>query len=210
MAYSDFTFPEVLVKFGLTVSSDADLFSNVADAPPSAFLLELLKRHETLAAAINTEKGWSEYVIAPLLGEVWSLARERQVTLYSGTEFAVDKAEGLTGYCDFILGFGPQLYYVTAPLVTIIEAKKEDINGGLGQCAAAMIAAQKFNRRAGTPLADTFGCVTSGPLWRFLHLRDHALMLDSQLRQLADLPKLLGIFLHILGVTPKGATDARA
>jgi len=205
MAYSDFTLPDVLTTFGLTVSTDDDLFAMVAEVLPSAFLLELLKRHETLAAAINTEKGWSEYVIAPLLGEVWSLARDRRVTLYSGTEFNVDREAGLAGYCDFILGFGPQLHYVTAPLVAIFEAKKEDINGGLGQCTAAMVAAQRFNRRAGKPLADTFGCVTSGPLWRFLHLRDNALMLDSQLRQLADLPKLLGIFLHILGVTPKGA-----
>ncbi|BAZ08601.1 hypothetical protein NIES4071_04060 [Calothrix sp. NIES-4071] len=31
----------------------------------------------------------------------------------------------------------------------IFEAKKEDINSGLGQCAAAMIAAQLFNQTQG-------------------------------------------------------------
>ena len=205
MAYSDFSFQEVLVKFGLGYETDADLFRLASEVMPTPVLAGALERGIPLASLINTEKAWSEQVISPILLDVRMLAKPLDVTLFSGSEFNVDPADKLTGYCDFILGRGPQFPYVTAPLVMIVEAKKEDINGRLGQCAAAMVAAQRFNEREHTGSGPMYGCVTSGPVYRFVKLHAKRLTLDEQLRSAADLPKLLGIFLHILGVTPKGA-----
>ena len=41
----------------------------------------------------------------------------------------------------------------------------------LGQCMAAMIAAELFNRQEENELTTIFGCVTTGDLWRFLKLQ---------------------------------------
>ena len=53
-----------------------------------------------LALSINTEKARSEWLIAPLLAEVWERAAPR-VSLYSGLDFNVDPAalalSGTTG-----------------------------------------------------------------------------------------------------------------
>ncbi len=41
----------------------------------------------------------------------------------------------------------PEQLFIEAPTVIVVEAKKEDLNGGLGQCVAEMLAAQRFNEK---------------------------------------------------------------
>ena len=64
----------------------------------------------------------------------------------------------------------PESISIQAPVCTIVEAKKEDINGGIAQCIAEMVAAQIFNERKGAAIARIYGVVTSGMAWRFLVL----------------------------------------
>ena len=45
-----------------------------------------------------------------------------------------------------------------APIVAVVEAKKEDLIAGLGQCVAEMVAIQMFNEREGTPMPAVYGC----------------------------------------------------
>ena len=47
---------------------------------------------------------------------------------------------------------------------------KNDIEAGLGQCAAQMVASRIFNEQKGRPLPRIFGCVTTGETWQFLRL----------------------------------------
>ena len=54
---------------------------------------------------------------------------------------------------------------IIAPV--LVEAKKEDMHSGYGQCLAEMVAAQMFNDREGTPRIYTYGVVTNGTTWRF-------------------------------------------
>ena len=51
--------------------------------------------------------------------------------------------------CDYLLALSPERFFLSHPLVAVVEAKREDINGGLGQCVAAMVGARKFNEREG-------------------------------------------------------------
>jgi hypothetical protein len=74
-----------------------------------------------------------------------------------------------------------------------VEAKKEDLNGGLGQCIAEMIAAQRFNQQEGNEITEIYGVVTSGTLWKFLKLSENQVFLDLTEYYLGDLPKILGI-----------------
>ena len=64
---------------------------------------------------------------------------------------------------------------IEAPAIVIIEAKKGELNAGWGQCAAEMIAAQKFNQANGQEISSIYGSVTTGTMWQFLKLTGKAL-----------------------------------
>ena len=70
------------------------------------------------SSAIDTEKARSEFVIAPVLGEVRRGLGTR-FALFSGIEFDVDSARGLNGYCDFIFSRASIQIILTAPVVAI-------------------------------------------------------------------------------------------
>ena len=101
--------------------------------------------------------------------------------------------------CDFILGLGPKLPIVQAPLAILLEAKRGVIEDGLGQCAAQMFAAQIFNeRKEGRKDVPVFGCVTSAQDWQFMRLDADVLTIDATLYYLPQLGRILGIFKSML------------
>ena len=198
MAYSDFTLREVLERFQLTLRDVPDLFADVGEMEPSPLLHALLPEFFPLALAINTEKARSELLIAPLLAALRAQLGHR-FSFFSGIDFTVDPAQGLAGYCDFILSRSPEQQYLRRPVAAIVEAKNENLKSGLGQCIAAMMAARLFNEREGEPGTTVFGAVTSGSLWRFLRLQGSDIGLDEQEYHLHQLPKLVGILASIVG-----------
>jgi hypothetical protein len=148
MAYSDFTLAQVQETFALAIQENRRLFTEITPVQPSERLLIDLNENKPLAIAINSEKARSEFLIAPILAEV-RRQTQYQASLFSGVEFTVDPALGLKGFCDYILSRSREQYYITAPVAVIVEAKNENIIAGLGECIAAMVAAQLFNQRAG-------------------------------------------------------------
>ncbi|NJL20011.1 MAG: hypothetical protein HC895_02995 [Leptolyngbyaceae cyanobacterium SM1_3_5] len=195
MAYSDFTLAKAKQAFGLNLTEQRGLFDAIAGVSPSAFLAEALARYTTLATAIGTEKARSEFLIAPVLAEV-KLQRNNQISLFSGTEFNVNAEQGLVGFCDFLISAAQEQLFISAPVATIVEAKKEDIIGGLGQCAATMVGAQQFNQQAGNAIDRIYGVVTSGTNWRFLMLEGDRLEIDLTEYYISQIDKILGILLQ--------------
>ncbi len=200
MAYSDFTLIRVKEELGLIVKEGQSLFEAIAPVAASAYLKESLKRSESFATLVNTEKVRSEFLIAPILGEVRSQMSEKlepqpSISLFSGTEFNVDPLRGLQGFCDFILSKSSEQVDITAPVVTIVEAKNESIRSGLGQCIAEMVAAQIFNQRRGQPIERIYGAVTTGSLWRFLLLEDTTAYIDQPEYFIGNIDKILGILM---------------
>lgn len=200
MSFRDFTLPKVQQDFGLMTDTSQQLFVDVAPVPLSETLRRYLNDFQPLGMSIPTEKGRSELLVAPLLAEVWRRSGHR-VSLYSGVELNVDEAAGLTGVCDFLLGRSPQLFYVEAPVVAVVEAKRDSISDGLGQCAAEMIAVERFNRQRNQPHDAVYGCVTTGTLWRFLRLEGKRLDIDLDEYQIAQADRILGVLLHCCGVS---------
>jgi hypothetical protein len=197
MAYHTFSLVQVCQEFSLQSAMEVDLFGSVPEIEPSVFLATALEKYAPLGAGANTEKSRSEFIIAPILAE----ARERsqaRVSLFSGVRFAVDPASELDGVCDFIFSHSSNIYEIVAPVLMVVEAKKEDIPGGFGQCAAEMVAARLFNQRAGDGIETIHGAVTTGDVWKFLKLEGNTVFVDKRLYYLAQLSKLLGILLHIL------------
>jgi activator of 2-hydroxyglutaryl-CoA dehydratase len=155
-------------------------------------LKEILRYNLPLALGSNSEKARSEMIIAPILVDLRRQLQER-VNLFSGIEFDVDKDKGLNGFCDFIISESPEQLFINAPVITLVEAKREDIMAGLGQCVAEMVAAQIFNEREGNDIPVVYGAVTSGTNWRFLRLEEQVIEIDLIEYYLSDVNKILGI-----------------
>ena len=196
MAYSDFTFREAVKRFELTVIEQEDLFAPVAEHVVSAFLQTTLAENIPLALAIQTEKARSELIIAPILVEVRRILNHR-ISLFSGIDFTVDPSQGLNGVCDYLISQSKEQFYVQAPVITIIEAKNENIKAGIGQCTATLVASQRFNAREGNHLSAVYGAVTTGNMWRFLKLQEQKIYIDQPEYYVDRIGIILAILLQI-------------
>jgi hypothetical protein len=197
MAYSEFSLTKVRETFDLILDESQNLFSKVAEVQPSHLLKMVLDEYLSLAIDINSEKARSEFIIAPVLGDI-RRQTNYQVSLFSGKEFDVDAERGLTGYCDFILSCSKEQLYIQAPVAIVVEAKNENMIGGMGQCIAGMIAAQLFNQRVQNQIEQIYGAVTTGTNWRFLQLNNKTVWIDKVEYYISDIGKILGIFLEPL------------
>ena len=192
MSYSDFTLDRVKKAFDLTLLDKVDLFADAPELDCIDILTETLRENVPLALASNTEKSRSEMIIAPILIELRKQL-QYQISLFSGIDFTVDAAQGLNGNCDFIISRSPELLIVSAPVITIVEAKKENINAGLGQCVAEMLAARLFNEREGNEIPVIYGSVTTGTNWKFLKLVGQVIEIDLSEYYMNNVNKILGI-----------------
>jgi hypothetical protein len=198
MSYKDFSIKQVQVDFQLEIVEQNGLFAKVSPAEISEYFTITLQENIPLAVAINTEKARSELIICPVLVEVRKLLK-RQISFFSGIEFNVDKERNLNGFCDFIVSLSPQQLFLKSPVITIVEAKNENIMSGLGQCMAAMVAGQIFNQREESNLEAIYGAVTSGVAWKFLKLQGNTIFIDLKDYNLEDKPgQVIGIFAAIL------------
>jgi hypothetical protein len=196
VAYSKFTLEKALSGLSLTLTSTDDLFPTVSRVALTEPMAGLLRRFLPIALGVATEKARSEYLVAPLLAEVRLQLSER-ISIFSGIEFDIDAARGLTGACDFLLALSPEQNLLQAPVFAAVESKSENLKPGLGQCLAEMVAIQLFNERAGKPISPIWGAVTSGLAWRFLKLEGSTVSLENQERALGDGSEVLGILLSI-------------
>jgi len=192
MAYSDFSIEMLKRDFGLTIVEDQPIFPVTPTIEVPESLSRLLERYIPLALNISTEKARSEFMIAPVLAEFKFLHRDR-ISLFSGVEFNVDEQRGLKGRCDYIISKNREQLVVSAPICVLVEAKNENIIGGIPQCLAEMIAAREFNQAKGNPMPAVFGAVTTGSLWRFLRLSGTEALVDTTEYPIQKLDQILGI-----------------
>ncbi|MFB3042118.1 MAG: hypothetical protein ACE1ZS_10045 [Candidatus Poribacteria bacterium] len=198
MAYSEFTLLKIKETFGdFTIDQESNLFHSIEAVEVSNLLNEILKENIPLALAVHTEKARSEFIIAPILVELRKTL-DHKISLFSGIDFNVDPSIGLNGQCDFIISTSRDQLVLTAPLILIVEAKNENIKGGLGQCIAEMIAAKLFNEREENQITTIYGVVTTGTAWRFLKLEDRIVSIDLPEYYIDNVGKILGIFHNIV------------
>ncbi|MEO1591864.1 MAG: hypothetical protein AAFU71_11300 [Cyanobacteria bacterium J06632_22] len=197
MAFSKFTLKQIKQELGIQVIENERLF--IASSPAvqvSDYLQTTLAEFSPLALSINTEKSRSEWIVAPVLAEL-RRQLDKQVSLFSGISWSVEPEKGLDGFCDYIISADAEQFYLVAPVVTIVEAKKENIVGGLGQCIATMYAAQLFNQREGHPIETIYGAVTTGTNWRFLKLQGQTAWIDLDEYFLQDVGQILSILKQV-------------
>ena len=191
MAYSNFKLDELVKIFDLTIQENSELFDTIPELECSEHLMTTLQETVDLAVAINTEKARSEMIIAPVLLELRRKLKH-QISLFSGVDFTVD------GVCDFIISKNPEQLFIRQPIITIVEAKNENLNSGFGQCIAEAIAAQIFNQQEGNKTPVIYGVVTIGTIWRFLKLVGKTVEIDLSEYYIKDINKILGILYYAI------------
>jgi len=197
MPYSEFTLRKAKLAFGLTTVEAGRFLPPTEPIDPSVYLTESLIEGLPLATATGSEKARSELIISPILVEVRKIL-QRQVSLFSGEDFTVEPELGLSGVCDFLISRSPEQILIEAPAVVIVEAKKADLKAGLGQCAAEMVAAQKFNEINNIAIATIYGSVSSGTVWRFLKLESKTLTIDLNDYAVPPVEPLLGMLVWMV------------
>lgn len=192
MSYKDFTLRKIQERFGLDLIERTGIFADVAERAVSQSLRDILLENVPLATAINTEKARSELIISPVLVELRKVF-DRRISLFSGIEFNVDKDQELNGFCDFIIGLSDEQLFLKSPILAVVEAKNENLMGGMGQCVAEMIASRLFNAADGWEDTGVYGVVTSGTLWKFLKLQGDQVYIDLDDYVIKEIAKIMGI-----------------
>ena len=193
MSYTDFDIPKVERDLHLEVVIQKIDWRLIPIAP-SDWLLKSLEKGEK--NAFVSEKARSEFIVTPILLAVQEILNY-ELQIFSGQFLNVEPSLGLTGECDFILSKTKPTPALKLPIISLVEAKKNDIELGLGQCIAQMFAAAIFNRQSDDSFQTIFGCVTTGETWQFLKLQGNIAIVDSERFYLSDLAKILGVFKSI-------------
>jgi hypothetical protein len=194
MGYSAYKKIKTVVKkfkIGLTM---VDLFPpNLPPTEPSPWLAQTLKKATVMV--LTNEKAKSERVISPILVEIAEQYGDK-IALFSGENLEVIPSEDLSGECDFFFALHPPQPFMDAPIISLVEAKDEDMGQGLAQCAAQMYGAKLYNEAEGKSVAVIYGCATTGVEWHFLRLENNIFYIDNN--TYSDLRLVLSIWHTII------------
>ena len=196
MAYNNFTLDSVKNQFKLKLN-DRPFCESISSIEPQAIILDILNQWLPIAEAARTEKAKSELLVSPILIEARRLTSDR-VQIFSGEEFNVDRERGLNGFCDFLFSRSDNRLTIDAPVLMLVEAKRGELEIGLGQCVAEMVAAQIYNQSQEQSVPVIYGCVTSGKFWQFLKLEGDRVTVDLTTYPIMPVQKILGILKWML------------
>jgi hypothetical protein len=196
MPYHDFTFPAVMEHLGLAFETGARL-PDIDPIVPTAEFRDQLNAGVILAHGSDNEKARSEFIVAPVLLELYRLNQKRHM-IFSGFDLNVDSAAGLEGPCEFLVTRSPRMSILTAPIVVVASVRNDETLDKMGRCIAAMRAAWLFNEAKGSPVSQVFGVSTTGSNWRFLRLQDTYLTVYSGLYTIPDIGRILGILQYMV------------
>ncbi|NOT59864.1 MAG: hypothetical protein HOP19_06515 [Acidobacteria bacterium] len=139
-----------------------------------------------------SEAAISEFLIAPILREIWKQHREA-LLLWSHVSMKV--GEEFDGYPDYLFTkLSPLGMVRDKPYLLVVEAKKDDFEGGWGQCLAAMIAAQTINENDQITL---HGSVSNGDVWEFGKLQGHEFVRDQRSYTISALEELFAALNYV-------------
>ncbi len=193
MGYSNFKrIQQVTEKFSLDAVFNP-LFDKIKPVKPSPWLKQTLEKGQR-SPAMN-EKAKAERIISPVLMEV-AEAFPNKISFFSGEEINVDAAQDLAGPCDFFFALHPPKPFIDAPIISLVEAKNEDMEWGIAQCAGQMYAASVFNQQKGKAMKMIYGCATTGTDWQFMRYEDKVFTID--MAPLTHLPEILGAWHQII------------
>lgn len=193
LTYSQVTFKDLQERFGIRTDNQAFL-PVVEPLPLPDWLKQYFAINPLVAAVTKSEKAISELIIAPLLSAV-KAQQQGQIGIFSGEPLSgID----LAGVCDFIITTNPTGFLPEPPIMVLVEAKRQDLLGGIPQCIAEMLVAKHLNEKAGLSLPAIYGCVTTGTEWQFLRLMGNTALADPDILYYPNFELVLGVFNWII------------
>ncbi len=157
------------------------------ERPPSEMLRQQLAFAEKFAAYNSSEWAVCEYLIHPVLHDVWK-AYTAELMLWSHIPLSYDA--DLSGTPDYLIARKSVLgrWVVELPYLIVVEAKRDDfLLRGWAQCLAAMLAAQKLHNLAELTL---YGITTNGRFWEIGKLDGASFTKDTRGFALTHLEEL--------------------
>lgn len=140
-----------------------------------------------------SEASISEFLIAPILKEAWKPFSDH-LLFWSHVPLNVEGE--FEGYPDYLFTkISPLGLVRDKPYVLVVETKKDDFEGGWGQCLAALLAAQTLND---DPHLLLQGIVSNGEAWQFGKLDGRTFTRDPRLFTISDLPELFAALHDVL------------
>lgn len=170
---------------------------NFITATPQEIPARLVEDVDFVLKYVNydsSEAAICENLIYPVLFQVWKRFLDT-LALHSHRTWQVDAS--LTGIPDYLISavskYGGTV--IDTPVLVAIEAKKDDFEGGWGQCAAEMVAAQRTNQNNDLTI---YGLVSNGEQWEFGALNQSLFTQNITAYSIFDLDKLYSAIYFVL------------
>lgn len=195
MAFTDFKQPQdALDRFSIHVKK-SNLFNAAHSETAPEWIARAVRIGKRFKKLSNSEIYAREFFIAPILG--YLLEPRVLLDLYS-SEYRFNIDETLSGVPDYLIAYAQSVQdgvsNARRPLLAVAEAKNENFGAGWAQCIAQLVAAQRVNDSADTPV---WGVVTTGRHWEFAYLQENVLHWHEDSLDLDPLDKLVSILTYI-------------
>ena len=188
MAYSDFkSVEQVIQTYPLQIRPER-FIPDLQLEPPKWFIenLDFLLDRQAIQ---ESETFLRESFIFPFLQQAW----KRHGTLKLWSQRALNVDNELYGEPDYFVSAwvdGVTDKLVDRPLLAVVEAKKQDFEGGWAQCLAELIACQKLNE---DEQVTVYGIVSTGIIWEFGKLETNIFAKHPLAYSITDPAKVFGI-----------------
>jgi hypothetical protein len=188
MSFSEFkTLKQVLQQYPLKLRIEEFLPEVRLELPD--WFLDNLKFISHWQGPHQSEAFFCESLIFPFLQHTWK--RHPQLVVWSHQTLTYDNQ--LFGEPDYLISVWRDEVISTlinAPLLAVVEAKRQDFDSGWGQCLAAMIACQKINQNGNITV---YGIVSTGLVWEFGKLENDTFTRHSLSYASSDPSKVFGL-----------------
>ncbi len=203
LTFSQMTWDLLEEKYGIGSRTNQVLFDTCPPVEPSPALIENLRRGRR--SRLVNERAKAYRLIDPVLSEL-EMLRQGQISSIPEMPMEVKGMDGLCGIPDFIISASPNQKVL--PIISIVEAKRDDMDAGLPQCAAELYAAYLLNQGK---LGRIYGCVTTGLDWKCLYLDGASKMVhvDADTYMIVETARLLGVLCYIVDVSLAALSAAK-
>lgn len=167
--------------------------------PPSDYFKERWRRLEVFDLT-NSERA-KELLIDAIIEEVIQPYRKLKIWKAAPLE-----SDDLIGQADYLAA--PRRAYLEAPLLCVVEAKKDDFEKGLAQCLVEMKACQWNNQQQGKDL-DVYGIVTNGEGWRFYKLSNAGEVYETLPQSLGAIENIFGLLAYVFSKCEESISNAQ-
>ena len=154
----------------------------VENSPITEFQNELIKKLPKIS--LNSEIARRDFLIAPIL-----LKLLNYVDIRISAEYPLEVEKNLRGTLDYLIRSHNEL--------TIIEAKRGDLDKGFTQLAVELIAMEKYE---GGEHDTLYGVVTTGDLWKFGKLEHSSKTITKDMNTYRIPTDMLDLFSILVGI----------